>query len=175
MRSRAPGRATSGLLIAFALSGCARTPSPSPQATGEAGVAAAVPSGAPTGASILEGCTREEDHGAIVWSCGEAFLAMEASIDGAPSAAVDENLARFAEPFAGHVVARDDAPWIEAGEPHRAIRLRVDLPEKGVFVATMVVVARAGRVRVASCSAKLADAGRCEAVLRHLVGRAAAP
>ncbi len=162
MRSRAS-------LIALALVGCARTAAPTAQTTGEAGATSE-----PSGAAILSGCAREEDQGAVVWSCGEAFLAMEASIDGPPTAeAIDENLARFVEPFAGHVVSRDDAPWVASGAPHRAVRLRVDLPEKGRFVATLVVVARPTRTRVASCSAKLADASRCEAVLAHLVGRAA--
>lgn len=141
------------------LVGCARTTAPAPPP--------------PDAASALEGCTSETHEGATTWSCGDAFLALDADVpEPATEAAIEANLASFVEQFGKDVVARDPADYVARGVKHSALRIRVAMPEKGRFVATMVIVARGPRSRVISCSAKEADAARCDDVLAFLVGRA---
>jgi hypothetical protein len=122
--------------------------------------------------SPLEGCIPETREGATTYSCGAAFLAMDADVKDATDDAIAQNLNAFVEPFGKDVVARDDAPLVVDGKSHRAVRVRVDMPEKGKFVATMVVIRKGTGARVISCSAKDTEASRCDRVLQHLGSRA---
>lgn len=140
--------------LALALFGCARAAAPAPEV------------------SPLDGCIPETRDGATTYSCGAAFLAMDAEVKDATDDAIAQNLNAFVEPFGKDVVARDDAPLTIEGKAHRAVHVRVDLPEKGKFVATMVVLRKANGARVISCSAKDTEAARCERVLQYLGARA---
>lgn len=132
---------------------------------------APAPAPAPDAKALLEGCTREMHEGATVWSCGEAFLVMEAPVP-APitDASIESNLGAFETDLGGSVVSRDRADFTVDGAPHRATRIRVDLPEKGRFFAMMIVVREPGgtKARALSCSAKEAEAYRCEQVIGAL-------
>jgi hypothetical protein len=146
------------LAVVFLVIGCARAREP----------IHAKDSGSP-----LDGCTSELRDGATTWSCGPAFLAMDASVNEVASDdSILKNFEAFVEPFGKDVVARDDKPRTIRGVAHPAVSVRVNLPERGRFVATMVVVRRAQHTRVITCSAKETDAVRCDAVITHLAGRA---
>lgn len=146
-------------LAAVAIFGCARAATPVVDA----------------GASPLEGCIPESRDGTTTYSCGAAFLAMDAEVkETATDESITQNLNAFVEPFGKDVVSRDDAPMTLGGAPHRAVRVRVDMPEKGRFVATMVVVRKTRKTRVLTCSAKEPEAYKCEQVLQHLGARAVA-
>lgn len=146
------------LLLVAALSACARTREPE---------------GAKDAASPLDGCTSEQRDGATTWSCGAGFLAMDATVnESATDETIKKNLEAFVEPFGKDMVAREDTPRTIAGVAHPAVRVRVDLPERGRFVALMIVVRRAASTRVITCSAKASDAARCDAVAETLVRRA---
>jgi hypothetical protein len=140
------------LLFAIAL-GCTRTREPTD---------------AKDAASPLDGCTSEVAKGATTWSCGEGFLAMDATIDEvATDEAIKKNLEGFVEPFGKDVLSREDAPRVVRGVAHPAVLVRIEN-----FVAMMTVVRRAQRTRVITCSAKQVDAARCESVVSLLVARA---
>lgn len=141
--------------------GCART---------------AAPTGAePTrdAAAALDGCPSETREGATTWSCGNAFLALDADVpEPATPEAIDANLREFEGQFGKDVTSRDPSDYVLAGIKHRALRIRVAMAEKGRFVATMVVVAKGDRSRVISCSAREIEASRCADAVAFLVGRA---
>lgn len=123
--------------------------------------------------SPLDGCITETRDSAVTYSCGAAFLAMDATVnERATEEAIAKNLEAFVEPFGHDVVSRSDAPLTAGAVAHRAVRVHVDLPDKGKFVAMMVVVARSKTTRVLTCSAKEAEAQRCDDVLAHLATRA---
>lgn len=149
------------LAIVLLLSGCTRTPAPTPSE----------PVHDASGA--LDGCTSETKDGATTWSCGSAFLALDADV-AAPATpdAIELNFKDFEEQFGKDVTARDAKDYELRGKKHRALRLRVSMAEKGRFVATMVMVDKGTHTRVISCSAREIEATRCDDVLTLLVGRA---
>ncbi len=131
------------------------------------------PADAKDAGSPLDGCTSEQRDGATTWNCGAGFLAMDATVNEvATDDTIKKNLDAFVEPFGKDVVARENAPRAIGGVAHPAVRVRVELPERGRFVAMMIVVRAAGRTRVITCSAKEADAPRCDAVTELLSRRA---
>jgi len=137
---------------------------------GCARVREAVDAGAP-----LDGCKSETRDGATTWDCGGGFLAMEATIDHVASKdEIDDNLQAFRAELIKESKTLDlnEHPRVIRGESHPAEVLHLDLPERGRFVAMIVVVRRAKSTRVITCSARAADSARCDAVLEHLGGRA---
>ena len=126
-------------------------------------------------ATALDGCASETRDGATTWSCGNAFLALDADV-AAPATpeAIAANFQDFADSFGKDVIARDPNDYVLRGVKHRALRIRVAMPEKGRFVATMVIVARGNRTRVVSCSAREVEAVRCDDAVAFLVARAMA-
>lgn len=151
------------LLVGCAPVGCARGAAPAepPRDAGRDPAAA------------LDGCVSETRDGATTWSCGEAFLALDADVgETATDAAIEANLGEFERSFGKDVTARDPSDWLVRGRRLRALRIRVAMPEKGRFVATMVIVPRGDRTRVISCSAREVEAARCDDAVAFLVGRA---
>lgn len=127
-------------------------------------------------ATALDGCKSETKDGATTWSCGNAFLALDADV-AAPATpeAIDANFQDFAESFGKDVTSRDPSDYdVLRGVKHRALRIRVAMPDKGRFVATMVIVARGDRTRVISCSAREVESVRCDDAVAFLVARAMA-
>jgi hypothetical protein len=117
--------------------------------------------------TLLQSCTREAHDGATVWSCGEAFLVMDAPLPGPlTDDAITGNLGAFEAELVSegatkaNVLSRDRAAT--------STRLRLELPEKGRFFAMMIIV-REPKPRAISCSGKESDAPRCEQIVEALV------
>lgn len=144
-------------LASFALVACTR------------GGTAPIDSGAaPESAdTLLASCTREAHDGATVWSCGEAFLVMDAPL---PGPITDAEVAANLNAFEAELVSEGTkkATVLDRTRASSSTRIRVELPEnQGRFFAVMVIV-RAPKPRAISCSGKEADAPRCERIVSAL-------
>jgi len=127
----------------------------------------------PAETSPLVGCKSETRDNATTWDCGGGFLAMEATIDHvAQKDEINDNLEAFGADLVKETVAFDDRPRVIGGESHPAEVHHLDLPERGRFVAMIVIVRLAKTTKVITCSARETDAARCDAVIDHLGSRA---
>ncbi|MGZ6095756.1 MAG: hypothetical protein ACXWUG_27190, partial [Polyangiales bacterium] len=127
----------------------------------------ATPPPPPDARTLLQSCARETHDGATVWSCGEAFLVMDAPLPGPiTDDAVAGNLGGFEAELVGEGAQK--ANVLSRDRDAKSTRLHLELPEKGRFFAMMVIV-REPKPRAISCSAKETESSRCEQIVEALV------
>lgn len=125
--------------------------------------------------SPLDGCKSETKDQSTTWECGSGFLAMDATLDRpASSEEIRENLAAFRAESSKETTKLETSERARTirGAEHPAVLLRFELPERGKFVAMMVVLRLAKTTRILTCSARASDEARCDAVIGELASRA---
>ena len=182
MRARAPHFCSALLVVhALALAGCKSDKVEPPAEPAAAASATSSPSAAPASSAAsspsspsaldaLSSC-RATDSGkgkGVTWQCPDDVVALDMlSVAHDDAAAVSLNLDKFAEPFVGMGIARDDSPLTAGASRLRSVKLAGEKPGAGPIVARMAVVDQTP-TRYVSCAAKR-DA--CDPVLRALLGR----
>lgn len=161
-------RAAAFLLSMILLGGCKTVPDSLDTVAN-----ATAPTAAPSGAQdvkldLLASCRRTGSPKGVTWQCPNDVVALDMQSDKRDDAAeIAQNLDKFAEPFVGMGIARDNGE-LEAGSQRlRSVKLAGVKPGAGPVVARMAVVDTTP-THYLSCAARR-DA--CDDILRALVAR----
>jgi len=160
------------MLFVAGAAGCKTAPdSLDPVALAASASASATATSASPGTDALTSCRSTGTAKGVTWQCPNDVVALDMVSDKHDSAAeIASNLDKFAEPFVGMGIARDNTDLASGSTKLRSVKLAGEKPGAGPVVARMAVVegADATPTRYVSCAAKR-DA--CDPVLRALLGR----
>ncbi len=117
---------------------------------------------------VLASCRATGSPKGVTWQCPNEVVALDMQSDKHDEPAeVAQNLDKFAEPFVGMGIPRDNTDFTASATQLRSVKLAGEKAGSGPIVARMAVV-NGTPTRYVSCAAKR-DA--CDEVLRALLTR----
>jgi hypothetical protein len=163
-------RAAASFMGLLLLVGCKTVPDsldPVANATANASASSAAPD---KKVDVLASCRATGSPKGVTWQCPNDVVALDMQSDKRDDAGeIAQNLDRFAEPFVGMGIARENGELAAGALRLRSVKLAGEKPGAGPVVARMAVV-DSTPTRYVSCAAKR-DA--CDDILRALVARTA--
>lgn len=164
-------RAAPFIVSLLVLAGCKTAPdSLDPVALGAGASATASASSPDRKVDALTSCRATGTAKGVTWQCPNEVVALDMQSEKHDDdAEIAQNLDRFAEPFVGMGIARDNGELTAGTQRLRSVKLAGEKPGAGPVVARMAVVNGAGApTRYVSCAAKR---DQCDDILRALVAR----
>ncbi len=153
------------------LAGCKTVPDALEQSSAASPTAASPTPPTPSGdrkLDVLASCRATGSPKGVTWQCPNEVVALDMQSDKHDEPAeVAQNLDKFAEPFVGMGIARDNTDFTTSATKLRSVKLTGEKAGSGPIVARMAV-ADGTPTRYVSCAAKR-DA--CDDVLRALLAR----